>query len=97
MSLLFLPIVLGKTAQFALLGSGASYSFVSLDVVRESRLKLLPLKCTIKVRVVNGQTLNVGHYVRVRATIGDLHLRLLLRVIDTILPIALGCPFLFPI
>ena len=93
MPLLFLPIVLWKTTHFALLDSGASDPFISLDVVRESRLKLLPLKYAIKVMVANGKTLNVGHFGRVRATIVDMHMRLLLRVIDTTLPIVLSYPF----
>ena len=90
----FLPIVLCKTSHFALLDSGASDSFISLDVVRESRLKLLPVRYTINVMVADGQTLNVGHFVRVRATIGDMHVQLWLRVIDTTLPIVLGYTFL---
>ena len=44
--------------------------------------------------VANGQTLNVGHFVRVRSTIGDTHVRLFLRVIDIPLPSVLGYPFL---
>ena len=82
------------TLLFALLDSRASDLFISLDVVRLSRLKLLPLKYTIKAMVANGQTLNAGHFVRVRATIRDLHVRLFLRVINTTLPIVLGYPFL---
>ena len=95
MSLLFVPIVLWETTHFALLDSGASDSFISLDVVRESRLKLLALKYTITVRVANGQTLNFGHLVRCSATIGDPHMRLFLRVIDNPLPIVLDYPFLY--
>ena len=49
---------------------------------------------TIKVTVSNDQTLKVGHFVRVRATIGDPHVRLFLRLIDTPLPIVLGYTFL---
>ena len=85
------------TLLFALLDSRASDLFISLDVVRLSRLKLLPLKYTIKAMVSNGQTLNVGHFVRVRAPIEDLHVRLFLRVIDTLLPIVLSYPFLHQI
>ena len=59
MSFLLLSIVLWKTTHFALLDSGASDSFISLDVVQESRLNLLPMKYTIKVMVANGHTLNV--------------------------------------
>ena len=84
----------GETTHFALLNSGASDSYIILDVVRGSRLKLLPLEYTTNVRVVNGQTLNVGYLVRVRATIGGVHVRLFLRVIDTPLPIVLCYPFL---
>ena len=53
----------------------------------------MPLKYTIKVMVANGQTLIVCHFVRVRATIGDLHVRLFLRMIGTTLPIVLGYLF----
>ena len=94
MQVLFMPIVLWKRTHFALLDYGTSDSFISLDVVLESRLKLLPLKYTIKVMVANCQTLNVCHFMRVRATSGDLHVQLLLRVIVTALPIVLGYPFL---
>ena len=44
--------------------------------------------------VANGQALNVGHFVRVRATIGDVHVRLFLRVIDPPLQIVLGYHFM---
>ena len=90
MPLLFIPVVMAKKTHFALLDSGASDSFVSLDVVQQAGLRLLPLKDTIKVRVANGQTLNVQHFVRVHAAIGDLKLKLFLRVISTPLPIVLG-------
>ena len=53
MPLLFVPMVLGKIIHFSLLDSGASDSFISLEVAQEPRLKLLSLKYTIKVRVVN--------------------------------------------
>ena len=94
MPLLFIPVVMAKRTHFALLDSGASDSFDSLDVVQQAGLRLLPLKETIKVRVANGQTLNVQHFVRVHAAIGDLKLKLFLRVISTPLPIVLGYPFL---
>ena len=74
MQLLFLPIILVKETHFAVLDSGASDSILSLDVVRGSRLKVMPLKYTTKVMVANGQMLNVDYFVRVRATVGDLHL-----------------------
>ena len=54
----------------------------------------MPLKYTIKIMVTNGQTLNVGHFVRVRATTVDLNVRLFLRVSDTPLTIVLGYPFM---
>ena len=56
---------------------------------------MLPLKYTINVRVVNGQTLNVQYFVRIRAIIRNLQVRLFLRVIYTPLPIVLGYPFLY--
>ena len=85
---------MAKKTHFALLDSGASDSFVSLEVVQQAGLRLLPLKDTIKVRVANGQALNVQHFVRVHAAIGDLKLKLFLRVISTPLPIVLRYPFL---
>ena len=94
MTLLLMPIVLWKTTHFALLDSGASDSFISLDVVRDSKLKLLPLKYTIIVRADNVKMLNVGYFVPVCAKIGDLHVQLFLRVIDTPLQIVLGYPFM---
>ena len=50
---------------------------------------------TVKVRVANGRPLNVGHFVRFRATIEDLHVRLFLRAVDTHFTIVLGYPFLY--
>ena len=56
---------------------------------------MMPLKYTIKVRVVNGQTLNVQYFVRILAIIRNLQVRLFLRVIYTPLPIVLGYQFLY--
>ena len=40
----------GEITHLAMLDAGASDSFISLDVVRELRLKLLPLKYTIDLK-----------------------------------------------
>ena len=76
MSLLFLPLVLRGTTHFPLLDSGASDSFINEYVVKQAGLKPIPLKEPIRVRVANGQSLDVLHFVRVAVIIGTLHLRL---------------------
>ena len=43
--------------------------------------------------VGNCRTFSVGHFVRVRATIGELHVRIFLRVIGTHLQIVVRYPF----
>ena len=95
MPLLFLPVQIGPKTHYALLDSGASDSFISAEVVKQSALRLLPLKTPVKVRVANGQLISVSHFVRVTVVIGTLKTRLFLRVIPTPLPIVLGYPFLF--
>ena len=97
MPLIFLPVQIGPKTHYALLDSGASDSFISAEVVKQSALRLLPFKTPVKFRVANGQLISVSHFVRVRVTvtIGTLKTRLFLRVIPTPLPIVLGYPFLF--
>ena len=46
------------------------------------------------MNVANGQSLIVQHYVRLYTRIGNLKIKLFLRVIETPLPIVLGYPFL---
>ena len=94
MPLLFLPLILKGATHFALLDSGASDSFISVDVVKQAGLRPVPLKEPIRVRVANGQSLDVLLFVRVTVVVGTLHLRRFLRVITTHLPIVLGYPFL---
>ena len=95
MPLLFLPLQIGPKTHYALLDSGASDSLISVLVVKQSDLRLLPLKTPVKVRVANGQLISVSHFVRVTVVIGTLKTRLFLRVIPTPLPLVLGYPFLF--
>ena len=96
MTSLFLPLILKGTTHFALLDSGASDSFISAYMVKQAGLRPVPLKEPIRVRVANGQSLDVLHFVRVTVVVGTLHLRLFLRVITTPLPlpIKLGYQFL---
>ena len=95
MPLLFLPVHIGPRTHYALLDSGASDSFISAEVVKQSPLRLLPLKTPVKVRVANGNMILVSHFVRVTVVIGTLKTRLFLMVISTPLPIVLGYLFLF--
>ena len=83
MPLLFLPLILKGTTHFALLDSGASDSFISADVVKQAGLRPVPLKEPIRVRVANGQSLDVPHFVRVTVVVGIMDLRLFLRVITS--------------
>ena len=59
MPLLFIPLILKCTTQFALLDSGASDSFTSADVVKQAGLRPVTSKKPIRVRVANGQFLDV--------------------------------------
>jgi len=63
-------------------------------VVKQAGLRPVPLKEPIQVRVANGQSLDVLHFVRVTVVVGTLHLRHLLGVITTHLPFVWGYPFL---
>ena len=92
--LLFIPLKLGQQRYAALVYSGASDSFISSEVVRQQKLKTYPLKRPIRVNVANGQSLIVQHYVRLYTRIGNLKIKLFLRVIETPLPIVLGYQFL---
>ena len=60
----------------ALLDSGASYSFVSCDVVRV-------LSQRLTVRVANREALAVTHFVQLSARLGPMPVRLSLRVNKT--------------
>ena len=92
--LLYLPMVVGSKMIRALLDSGASDSFVSWDVVRVLGLRQYPLSLRLTVRVANGETLAVTHFVQLSARLGPMPVRLSLRVIKTTILIVLGYPFL---
>ena len=57
--LLYLPMVVGGKMIRALLDSGASYSFVSWDVVRVLGLRQYQLSQRLTARVANGEDLAV--------------------------------------
>ena len=78
----------------ALLYSGASDSFVSAEVVRELILQEYPLKRKLKVRVANVEGLYVTRFVQVQAKVGEMPVKLQLRVIQMTIPVVLGYPFL---
>ena len=92
--LIYLPMVVGGKMIRALLDSGASDSFVSWDVVRVLGLRQYQLSQRLTVRVANGETLAVTHFVQLSARLGPMAVRLLLMVIKTTIPIVLGYPFL---
>ena len=94
MPLLLLPLILKGSTHFALLDSGASDSFISADVVKQSGLRPVPLKETIRVRVANGQSLDVAQIVRVTVFVVTLHRSLFLIVITTTLSIVFGVHFM---
>ena len=92
--LLFLPIVLWKTTRFHC-WTPEHQTRSSVWLSSESRDSSVVTEVHHQDEwVANCQKLNVDHFVRVRATIGDLHVRLFMRMIDTPLPIVLGYPFL---
>jgi len=90
MPLLFLLLILKGTTHFALLDSGASDSFISADVVKHAGRRPVPLKETIRVRVANGQSLDVVHFVRVTVVVVTMHRSLFFIVITTPLQIVFG-------
>jgi hypothetical protein len=92
--LLFLPLMVGSMLIRALLDSGASDSFVSFDVVKTLWLTQHPLLQPLTVRVANGEGLSVTHFVRLSGKLGQMPVKLLLRVIKTTIPVVLGYPFL---
>jgi len=92
MPLLFLPLILKGSTHFALLDSGASDSFISAYMMKQAGLRIVPLKKPIRVRVANGQSLDVLHFVLVTVVVGTLHLRLFLRVITTTYRLYWGTP-----
>jgi len=90
MQLLFIPLILKVTTHFALLDSGAYDSSISADVVKRAGLMPVALSEPIRVRVANGQSLDALHFVRMTVVVGTMVMRLFLREINTLLPIALG-------
>ena len=68
--LMYLFMVVGGKLIRALLDSGASDSFVSLDVVRVLGLRQYPLSQRLTVRVANGEALAVTHFVQLSARWG---------------------------
>jgi len=92
--LLLLPLTIGSRQMRALLYSGASDSFVSAEVVRELILQEYPLKRKLTVRVANVEGLYVTRFVQVQAKVGEMPVKLQLRVIQMTIPVVLGYPFL---
>ena len=72
MPLLFLTLILKGTTHFALLDSCESDSFIGADMVKQAGLSPVPLKEPIRVRVANGQSLDVFHFVRVTVVVRTL-------------------------
>ena len=92
--LFFMPLVISNTQVRALLDSGASDSFIGEELVRGLNLTTYPLIQRLTVKVANGETLQVTHFVKVSGRLGPMPIRLMLRVIATSLPVVLGYPFL---
>ena len=92
--LLYVPIQLNRSPLRALLDSGASDNFVSLRTVQQLGLPLTVLKDPLPIQMANGQITLVEHGTRPYITIGNLRVRLLLKVVDTPIPVILGYPFL---
>ena len=91
--LLFLPLIIGHTQVRALLDSGASDSFIGEELVRGLGLESYPLMQRLTVKVANGETLQVTHFVKVAGRLGPMPVKLMLRVIATTLPVVLGYTF----
>ena len=92
--LFFMPFVIGNIQVRALLDSGASDSIIGEELVRGFNLTTYSLIQRLTVKVANGETLQVTHFVKVSGRLGSMPIRLMLRVIATSLPVVLGYPFL---
>ena len=91
--LLYMPLTVNRTAYRALLDSGASDNFISLNVARELNLPLHPLKDPLRMQVANGVICMVDQSTRPYLVIGGLKIRLFLKVVDSPIPVILGYPF----
>ena len=93
--LLFVPVLLEGTCIRALVDSGASDSFIGEEVVAKHKIATYPLRIPLTVKAANGGLMSVTRYVIVKLKIGELPVRLKLRVIRTPLSMVLGYPFLY--
>ena len=67
----------------ALLDSGSSDFYASKDLVQELELVQHLLKQPLSVRVVTGEYITVTRFVRLKVRLGQMAVRLLLKVIKT--------------
>ena len=78
----------------ALIDSGASDNFISSGICDHLRLSLHPLKEPLTMQLADGSYTSVGSYTRPHLKIGELKLRMVLKIFETLLPLILGFSFL---
>ena len=92
--LIYLPVQVGDHTLQALLDSGASDSFISLQNTQRLGLPTYPLSVKLEVSIANVDKIIVSRLTRVIAVIGSMKVKLFLRVISSSLDLVLGYPFL---
>ena len=88
------PVVAQGRECIALLDSGATDNFISLEFSEKLPCRSRPLRHPFLVRVANGEILRVDKYLRVQIHFATVSIRMSLRIIPMTVPLILGCPFL---
>ncbi len=92
--LMYVPVQLHGVDFRALIDSGASDNFISSGICDHLRLSRHPLKEPLTMQLADGSYTSVGSYTRPHLKIGELKLRMVLKIVETPLPLILGFSFL---
>ncbi len=91
---MYVPVQLHGVDFRALIDSGASDNFISSGICDHLRLSRHPLKEPLTMQLADGSYTSVGSYTRPHLKIGELKLRMVLKIVETPLPLILGFSFL---
>ena len=91
--LLFVPVQMSGTVHRALVDYGSSDSFLSEYLATTLRFKSFPLRQSFSVKVANVHTMPVIRFAKLKMDIGNMPVRLSIRILATPNALVLGYPF----